>query len=60
MEDEDDDAEMADYGTARTFRTPRPMSKIHVDEAKHVRVAHDISARLSHWHWQEPSDFRYQ
>ena len=34
MEDADSDAEMADYGT-------------YVNEAKHV--AHDISARLSHW-----------
>ncbi len=63
MEDEvrdDSDDTRGDGGLCqgRTFRT---MPKIHVtvDEARHVRVAHDISARLSHWHWQEPSDFRY-
>jgi hypothetical protein len=58
MEDEDDDAEMplAPGGLwDGPFGLGRRMAKIHVDEARHV--AHDISARLSHW--QEPSDFRY-
>ena len=60
MEDDDSDAEMADYGTDSSDDVdPNCDAKARPQQGSTVEIrsrrSHDISARLSHWHWQVPT-----